>query len=280
MFNLGGTQTLIVDHFAEAGAFLKESGGDETVLLPGKQVPEGTDVGSLLTVFLYRDSEDRLIATTQTPRLQRGEIALLTVKQTSPIGAFLDWGLAKDLFLPFKETKGEIRPGQQVLVTLYVDKSRRLAASMRVDRLLSAESPYRAGDRITGTVYAVKDDIGAFVAVDDRYFGLIPRQELYARLKPGDPVEARVTRVRPDGKLDLSPRKKAYAQMGPDAEVILEHLQAAGGILGVGDKSDAELIRTELSLSKNAFKRAAGHLLKEGKIRIYDDRIEAADERP
>ena len=277
MFNLGGTQTLIVDHFADAGAFLKESGGTETVLLPGKQVPEGTDVGSLLTVFLYKDSEDRLIATTQTPRLQLGETALLTVKQTSPIGAFLDWGLAKDLFLPFKETKGEVRPGQKVLVTLYVDKSRRLAATMRVDRLLRADSPYKAGDKVAGTVYAVKDEIGAFVAVDGRYFGLIPRQELYERLKPGDPVETRVMRVREDGKLDLSPRKKAYAQMEPDAEVILAHLAEAGGILGIGDKSDAALIRTELSLSKNAFKRAAGRLLKEGKIRIYDDHIEAAD---
>nr|MBQ6242496.1 S1 RNA-binding domain-containing protein [Lachnospiraceae bacterium] len=277
MFNLGGTQTLIVDHFADAGAFLKESGGTETVLLPGKQVPEGTDVGSLLTVFLYKDSEDRLIATTQTPRLQLGETALLTVKQTSPIGAFLDWGLAKDLFLPFKETKGEVRPGQKVLVTLYVDKSRRLAATMRVDRLLRADSPYKAGDKVAGTVYAVKEEIGAFVAVDGQYFGLIPRQELYERLKPGDPVETRVMRVREDGKLDLSPRKKAYAQMEPDAEMILAHLAEAGGILGIGDKSDAALIRTELSLSKNAFKRAAGRLLKEGKIRIYDDHIEAAD---
>ncbi len=280
MFNLGEYQTLIVDHFADAGAFLRESAGEETVLLPGRQVPEGTDVGSLLTVFLYKDSEDRLIATTGTPLLVRGGIALLSVKQTSPIGAFLDWGLAKDLFLPFKETKGELKPGQKVLVTLYVDKSRRLAATMRVDRLLRADSPYREGDRVTGTVYAVKEEIGAFVAVDNSYFGLIPRQELYERLRPGDPVSARVMRVRRDGKLDLSPRKKAYAQLKPDAEVIWEHLTAAGGILGVGDKSDAALIKTELSLSKNAFKRAAGHLLKEGRIRIYDDHIEAADYQP
>ena len=280
MFNLGGTQTLIVDHFADAGAYLKESGGAETVLLPGKQVPEGTDVGSLLTVFLYKDSEDRLIATVQKPKLALGEIALLTVKQTSPIGAFLDWGLAKDLFLPFKETKGEIRPGQKVLVTLYVDKSRRLAATMRVDRLLRADSPYREGDKVTGTVYAVKEEIGAFVAVDNTYFGLIPRQELYERLQPGDAAETRVMRVRQDGKLDLSPRKKAYAQMEPDAELILAHLAEAGGILGIGDKSDAALIKTELSLSKNAFKRAAGRLLKEGKIRVYDDHIEAADYQP
>ena len=276
MFALGKTQTLVVDHFTDAGAYLKESGGRETVLLPEKQIPEGTAVGSLLTVFLYKDSEDRPIATTIRPALELGGLALLTVKQAGEIGAFLDWGLSKDLFLPFKETKGSVRPGQKVLVTLYVDRSGRLAASMKIDRILRDDSPYQAGDKVHGRVYSVNKEIGAFVAVDDAYFGLIPRQELYEDLKPGDEVEARVLRRRPDGKLNLSTRKKAYAQMEPDAEVILAHLQEAGGILGVGDKSDAALIRDELSLSKNAFKRAAGRLLKEGKIRIFDDHIEAA----
>ncbi len=274
MMHLGKYQTLVIDHFASAGAYLKESGGAETVLLPGKEIPEGAQIGDLLTVFLYKDSEDRLIATTAKPKIMVGEMALLTVKQTSPIGAFLDWGLSKDLLLPFKETKGELKPGQQVLVTLYVDKSARLAASMRVDKLLSAESHYQDGDQVQGIVYAVKEEIGAFVAVDGRYYGLIPRQELYERLKPGDTVSARVLKRRPDGKLNLSPRKKAYAQLGEDAAVIWQHLEETGGILGVGDKSDAALIKAELSMSKNAFKRAAGHLMKEGKIRVYDDRIE------
>ena len=274
MMHLGKYQTLIIDHFASAGAYLKESGGAETVLLPGKEIPEGAQIGDLLTVFLYKDSEDRLIATAARPKITVGEMALLTVKQTSPIGAFLDWGLSKDLLLPFKETKGELKPGQQVLVTLYVDKSARLAASMRVDKLLSEESPYQEGDQVQGIVYAVKEEIGAFVAVDGRYYGLIPRQELYERLKPGDRVSARVVKRRPDGKLNLSPRKKAYAQLGEDAAIIWQHLEETGGILGVGDKSDAALIKAELSMSKNAFKRAAGHLMKEGKIRVYDDRIE------
>ena len=274
MFLLGKTQTLIVDHFADAGAYLKESAGRDTVLLPARQVPEGTQAGDLLTVFLYKDSEDCPIATTARPALELGQMALLKVKALSSIGAFLDWGLSKDLFLPFKETAGELKAGQEVLVTLYLDKSERLAASMRIDKLLQSDPPYEKDDKVSGRVYAVNPEIGAFVAVDDKYFGLIPKQELYETLKIGDTVEARVIRKRPDGKLNLSPRRKAYAQLDPDGKTILEHLEAAGGILGVGDKSDAALIKTELSMSKNAFKRAAGHLLKAGKIRVFEDHIE------
>ena len=274
MFLLGKTQTLIVDHFADAGAYLKESTGRDTVLLPARQVPEGTQAGDLLTVFLYKDSEDRPIATTARPALELGQMALLKVKALSSIGAFLDWGLSKDLFLPFKETAGELKTGQEVLVTLYLDKSERLAASMRIDKLLQSDPPYEKDDKVSGRVYAVNPEIGAFVAVDDKYFGLIPKQELYETIKIGDTVEARVIRKRPDGKLNLSPRRKAYAQLDPDGKTILEHLEAAGGILGVGDKSDAALIKTELSMSKNAFKRAAGHLLKAGKIRVFEDHIE------
>ncbi|MBR6704252.1 MAG: S1 RNA-binding domain-containing protein [Lachnospiraceae bacterium] len=274
MFLLGKTQTLIVDHFADAGAYLKESTGRDTVLLPARQVPEGTQAGDLLMVFLYKDSEDRPIATTARPALELGQMALLKVKALSSIGAFLDWGLSKDLFLPFKETAGELKTGQEVLVTLYLDKSERLAASMRIDKLLQSDPPYEKDDKVSGRVYAVNPEIGAFVAVDDKYFGLIPKQELYETLKIGDTVEARVIRKRPDGKLNLSPRRKAYAQLDPDGKTILEHLEAAGGILGVGDKSDAALIKTELSMSKNAFKRAAGHLLKAGKIRVFEDHIE------
>ena len=275
MFLLGKTQTLLVDHFADAGAYLRETEGKETVLLPVRQVPEGTKEGDLVTVFLYRDSEDRPIATTIRPSIQLGELALLKVKALSPIGAFLDWGLSKDLFLPFKETSGELKVGQEILVTLYLDRSERLAASMRIDKMLRSDPPYEKNDKVSGRVYALNPEIGAFIAVDDLYFGLVPKQELFERLKVGDMVQARVLKKRPDGKLNLSLRKKAYAQLDPDGKTILAHLEAAGGILGVGDKSDAALIQTELSMSKNAFKRAAGHLLKEGKIRIFDDRIES-----
>ncbi len=278
MWQLGKTTKLIVDHFTDNGAYLRRgddlSEKPETVLLPNRYIPEGTKTGDALEVFLYRDSEDRPIATTDKPLIEAGGLAQLKVKAVTKIGAFLDWGLPKDLFLPYKEQRGELAAGQSVFVTLYVDKSDRLCASMHVDRFFRNDPPYEEGDRVKGTVYALNPEIGAFVAVDGLYYGLIPKQELYEKLRVGDAVEARVLKKRPDGKLNLSTRKKAYAQMKTDAEIVMEHLEMAGGILGLGDKSDAVLIKAELSMSKSAFKRAAGGLLKAGKIRIYDDRIE------
>lgn len=278
MWELGKTTRLTVDHFTDNGAYLRHgddlSEKPETVLLPNRYIPEGTKTGDALEVFLYRDSEDRPIATTDKPLIEAGGLAQLKVKAVTKIGAFLDWGLPKDLFLPYKEQRGELAAGQSVFVTLYVDKSDRLCASMHVDRFFRNDPPYEEGDRVKGTVYALNAEIGAFVAVDGLYYGLIPKQELYEKLRVGDAVEARVLKKRPDGKLNLSTRKKAYAQMKTDAEIVMEHLEMAGGILGLGDKSDAVLIKAELSMSKSAFKRAAGSLLKAGKIRIYDDRIE------
>ena len=278
MWELGKTTRLTVDHFTDNGAYLRHgddlSEKPETVLLPNRYIPEGTKTGDAVEVFLYRDSEDRPIATTDKPLIEADGLAQLKVKAVTKIGAFLDWGLPKDLFLPYKEQRGELAAGQSVFVTLYVDKSDRLCASMHVDRFFRNDPPYEEGDRVKGTVYALNAEIGAFVAVDGLYYGLIPKQELYEKLRVGDAVEARVLKKRPDGKLNLSTRKKAYAQMKTDAEIVMEHLEMAGGILGLGDKSDAVLIKAELSMSKSAFKRAAGGLLKAGKIRIYDDRIE------
>ena len=281
MWELGKTTRLAVDHFTDNGAYLKReddlSEKPETVLLPNRYIPEGTKKGDALEVFLYRDSEDRPIATTDRPLIEAGGLAQLKIKAVTKIGAFLDWGLSKDLFLPYKEQRGELKAGQNVFVTLYVDKSDRLCASMHVDRFFRNDPPYKEGDRVSGTVYALNPEIGAFVAVDGLYYGLIPKQELYEKLHVGDAVEARVLKKRPDGKLNLSTRKKAYAQMKTDAEIVMEHLDMAGGILGLGDKSDAVLIKAELAMSKSAFKRAAGGLMKAGKIRVYDDRIERVE---
>lgn len=275
MIKLGERQLLEVVRMKEFGVYLSENAGDETaVLLPKKQVPEGTGAGDKLEVFIYRDSEDRLIATRETSKIEVGRPAVLKVKDVGAIGAFLDMGLERDLMLPFKEQTRRIRVGEECLVALYVDKSGRLAATMKVYPYMSNESPYSQDDKVRGTIYEIKENIGAFVAVDNRYFGLIPARELYGDLREGDAVEARVVKVREDGKLDLSPREKAYLQMDADSRMILKRMDELGGALGFNDKASPETIKREFHLSKNAFKRAVGRLLKEGKIKITEKAIE------
>lgn len=275
MIELGKIQTLEVQRIKEFGIYLGEHGDeDHSVLLPKKQVPEGTKAGDTLTVFIYKDSEDRLIATTATPKLQVGEVAVLPVKDVAKIGAFLDMGLEKDLLLPFKEQNHKVRVGENCLVALYIDKSKRLAATMNVYSYMSNESPYKKDDRVTGTIYEINENLGAFVAVDNRYYGLIPKKELYGKFHEGDTVEARVVKVRDDGKLDLSPREKAYMQMDTDAELVMKVIDEFDGVLPFNDKANPETIKREFDMSKNAFKRAVGRLLKEGRIRITEKTIE------
>lgn len=275
MIELGRIQTLVVQREKDFGVYLGESADDKhSVLLPKKQVPEGTGVGTELEVFVYKDSEDRLIATTGRPKLQVGEVAELTVKDVAKIGAFLDMGLEKDLLLPFKEQNHKVRPGEQCLVALYIDKSKRLAATMNVYSYMSAESPYQKDDMVKGTVYEMNEELGAFVAVDNRFFGLMPKKELYGDIRLGDTVEARVVKVRDDGKLDLSPRQKAYMQMDADAELVMKVIEEFDGVLPFNDKARPETIMREFKMSKNAFKRAVGKLLKENKVRITEKTIE------
>ncbi len=275
MIELGKRQLLEVVRQKEFGVYLSEKAGDETaVLLPKKQVPPGTCIGDKLEVFIYKDSQDRLIATVEDAKIRIGQTAVLKVKDVGKIGAFLDMGLEKELLLPFKEQTYRVRPGEECLVALYVDKSGRLAATMRVYAYMSNEPPYGKDDKVTGTIYEINPDIGAFVAVDNRYYGLIPARELYGDLREGDKVEARVLKVREDGKLDLSPREKAYLQMDTDSRLVLKVLDEFDGVLPFNDKASPETIKREFHLSKNALKRAVGRLLKEGKIKITEKTIE------
>ena len=274
MIELGKIQELEIVRRKEFGVYLAEKQGDEQdVLLPKKQVPEGAEIGDRLRVFIYRDSSDRLIATTQEPRLQVGETELLEVKEVSRIGAFLDMGLEKDVLLPFKEQTHPVRKGEHCLVTLYVDKSGRLAATMRVYSHMRSDSPYKEGDWVEGVAYEVKEGLGAFVAVDNRYYGLVPSREMFGTVREGDRIRARVTQVRADGKLDLSLRDKAYRQMESDSERILKVMEEFDGVLPFTDKADPQIILREFHMSKNAFKRAVGRLLKEGKVRITEKTI-------
>ena len=275
MIEIGKRQLLEVVRKKEFGVYLGEkAGADQAVLLPRKQVPEGTETGDKLDVFIYKDSSDRLIATTAQARLQVGETAVLKVKEVGKIGAFLDMGLEKDLLLPFKEQTHRVRAGEECLVALYVDKSMRLAATMKVYPYMSNESPYKKDDKVTGTVYEINENLGAFVAVDNKYYGLIPDKELYGDIHEGDQVEARVLKVREDGKLDLSPREKAYVQMDADSKLVRQVIDEYEGVLPFNDKVSPEIIKREFHLSKNAFKRAVGRLLKEGKIKITEKTIE------
>lgn len=275
MIRLGEKQELVIVKVVEFGVYLAVSFEDaaEHVLLPGKQVPAGSKQGDRLEVFVYRDSKDRMIATTKEPELQMGHVAELTVSQVGKIGAFLDWGLEKDLLLPFKQQRGKVRQGDKVLVSLYIDKSNRLCATMNVYENLRTDSPYKAEDRVKGRVYEYSDRFGAFVAVDNQYSALIPKKELYGEAELGTDTEARVIGVREDGKLTLSIRDKAYLQMNRDAERVLELLDSYEGSLPFSDKAAPEVIKYETGMSKNEFKRAVGKLLKEGKIEIGEKTI-------
>lgn len=271
---VGKKQKLQIVKMAAPGAYLAEPGNsEERVLLPKRQVPEGAAIGDELEVFLYRDSEDRLISTVQEPKLTLGGLARLEVVQVTKVGAFLDWGLEKDLFLPYREQTKKVKAGEKHLVTLYVDKSGRLSATMNVYPNLRQDSPYKKDDTVKGTVYEISNNFGAFVAVDDCYSGLIPAKENFGQLVIGEEVECRVTGVREDGKLNLSPRQKAYLQMDADAEQILQVIEEYAGVLPFNDKASPEVIKREFNMSKNAFKRAVGHLLKEGKVTITENAI-------
>ena len=271
MMKLGENQVLTVVKKVDFGVYLGSE--EERVLLPKKQVPEGIEPGDPIEVFLYKDSDDRLIATINQPKIQLGELAVLEVIDTGKFGAFLDWGLEKDLFLPFKQQTAKIEKGDKCLVSLYVDKSERLCATMRVYELLSKESPYKKDDEVEGIVYDISEKFGTFVAVDNQFSALIPKRETFGNFKVGQIVRARVTAVKPDGKLDLSVKGKIPMQMDKDAELILNRIEACGGKIPFNDKADAEVIKEEFYMSKNAFKRAVGRLLKEKKIEITETGI-------
>ncbi len=276
MFELGKKQPLLIVKELDFGVYLGETLNaaiEDRVLLPKKQVPQGSGLGDSVEVFLYKDSKDRIIATTNTPLLSVGEVGKLRVSQVTKIGAFLDWGLEKDVLLPYKEQTAKVQEGDEVLVVIYVDKSSRLAATMKVYRYLQCGSDYQKEDIVRGTVYELRQDMGAFVAVDDRFSALIPVRELYGEIKVGDVVSARVSAVKEDGKLDLSLREKAYLQIGKDADKLVALMEQHGGALPFTDKADPELIRAETGMSKNEFKRAVGNLLKNQKIVINSDKI-------
>ena len=259
MIELGKKQKLTVVKFVDFGVYLGEdmqADAKNRVLLPSRQVPEGTKEGDSIEAFIYKDSQDRGLGDVYKRQ-----------------GAFLDWGLEKDLLLPYHEQTLKVREGEDVLVALYIDKSSRLCATMKVYHYLSTRTPYVVGDMVKGRVYEISDRFGVFVAVDDKYSALIPAREATGKYRPGAILDLRVTEVKEDGKMNVTDRQKAYIQINEGAESVLSVIEEFAGVLPFDDHASPEVIKREFGLSKNAFKRAVGHLMKEGKVEIRDKRI-------
>ena len=264
-------QTLIMSRSVEFGVYLKDKEGEGEVLLPKKQVPDGLKTGDEIEVFVYKDSNDRLIATVNRPLVTLNKVARLKVSQVTKIGAFLDWGLEKDLFLPFAQQTYRVKEGDEVLVSVYIDKSERVAATMKIYPYLEHATDIKTEDVVEGTVYEISDNFGAFVAIDDKYQGLIPQRELYGDVEVGKKIHARVISVREDGKVNLSIRKKSYLQIESDAEKLIEIIKSYDGVLPFTDKASPEVIKRETGMSKNEFKKAVGNLYKNRVIEITEN---------
>ncbi|HQC70123.1 MAG TPA: S1-like domain-containing RNA-binding protein [Sedimentibacter sp.] len=277
MIKLGEMQELEVAKIVNIGAYLQSEDKEKTedrVLLPIKQVPAGTKVGDKINVFVYRDSDDKIIATVKKPKITLGEIATLKVVEMSRIGAFLNWGLEKDLFLPFKEQIGDIRLNGEYMVGLYIDKSDRLCATMNLFKVLRTDSPYKVNDIVRGTVFSLKRGLGAMVAVDNKYLGLIHEGEIIKPLHSGQSVEVRVSNIKEDGKLDLSLKDAPRLQIDKDGEKILKVLIRNKGSLPLNDDSSPEEVNKILGMSKSSFKKASGRLMKRRLIIMTKNGIE------
>lgn len=274
MIKIGKRQKMIVDRFTSVGAYLTEveKEGEElediSILLPNNELEERElQEGDEVEVLIYMDSEDRPVATFRKTEALVGTLAKLEVTDVnSKLGAFMDWGLKKELLLPRGQQEIPVEVGKKYLVGIYEDSKGRLSATMKIYKFLLPSTSIKKNDIVSGTVYRIEPNIGVFVAVEDRYFGLIPKIEYFKDYKVGDEIEARVIRVREDGKIDLTPRERAYIQIDEDAELILGKMRLLGDSFGFTDKSSPEEIIDYFNMSKKAFKRAMGNLLKNGKV--------------
>ena len=247
MIRIGEWNDLVIKRERDFGVYVGSADDDREVLLPRKQVPNGAKIGEHINVFVYRDSDDRIIATVKVPYITMGKMAVLRCVGTTKIGAFMDWGLEKDILLPFKEQSGPVREGREYLVRMYTDKSDRLCVSMKVYEYLSCESPYKQGDEISGIVIEYKSEYGAFVAVDNKYAALVPGKEIHSAIYPGDKIQGRVADVREDGKLNLTLQKPAKIQTRENAEMIVNIIESYNGVLPFNDKADTSVIEKEFA---------------------------------
>lgn len=267
---LGKIQTLKVTSKKDGIIKLSDADGDKVSLAKGEG--DKLKVGEEVEAFVYNIHDD-FEATLKRPYAQVGDLKKLRVVDKAKVGYFVDNGIGKDIFLPFKESFGRLTVGEEYLFYLYHDKSDRLALTMNIKDKLSTEEHFKVNDIVKGTIYSIGRP-GAFVAIENKYDGMIPIEEIKGIHKIGEEVEARVQRVLKTGFITLTFREKAYKQIDSDADLILELLEDNNGVLELGDKSDPELIKDLTGLSKKAYKRAVGHLYKNRKINIYDTKIE------
>jgi uncharacterized protein len=278
MADIGKRNILTVLRGSTPGIYL-DGGELGEILLPNRYVPRRVAPGDRLEVFVYRDSEDRLVATTENPQAIVGEVATLRVVSVNrQVGAFLDWGLAKDLLLPFREQTAPVRAGQNVVVRVYLDgKSQRVVASMKLEEHISSETPsYRAGQQVEFLI-SERTSLGYKALVDGRHPGLLFHEGLRIPVSPGQKLRGYVRTIRPDGKIDLSLDQAGYQRVAPLAGKIVQALQRNGGKLPLGDDSSPEAIRSAFGVSKKAFKQALGTLYKARRIRLAKSGIELLD---
>lgn len=271
MIKLGLINTLEVLRDTSVGLFL----GDESqeVLLPNRYVPDGVDVGDSLDVFIYTDSEDRPVATTLTPKIKLGEFACLEVKDVTAFGAFLDWGLAKDLLVPTNEQMERMQSGEMHVVYLYLDeKTNRLAASTKLKNFLKTDTVVDEGDEVNLLVCR-HSELGIQVLINDSHLGLLYHDQVFKPLHIGDKVKGYIKLIREDGKIDVSLQKTGYVQIEDSQQLILDALKKNKGSLNLSDKSDPKEIYAKLGISKSVFKKAIGGLYKRQLITIEDTRI-------
>ena len=270
---LGKYNQLEVVKFVDFGLYLN-GGDDGEILLPKRYIPEGTKEGDLLNVFLYLDNEERLVATTQTPLIQVGEFGYLEVSWVNQYGAFLNWGLMKDLFVPFREQKMRMVQGKSYIVYCYQDEeSFRLMASAKVDKFLSKDRPpYEAGEQVNILIWQ-KTELGFKAIVENKYAALLYDSEIFQPLHTGMQLKAFVKQVREDGKIDLILQKAGPRKVDDFAETLLKYIREHNGFTSFNDKSDAEEIYQTFGVSKKTFKKAVGELYKMRLIILQPDGI-------
>ena len=271
---VGEIQTLKVNRISDFGLYLVDD-QEQEVLLPNRFVSLGNAVGDEIEVFVYHDSEDRLVATTDRPLIVKGEVACLKVVDKNIHGAFLDWGLVgKDLFLPNRNQQGGVIPGRSYLVWLYVDNiTGRCVATQKLKNYIDNDIITIKPRQKVNIVVASESPIGYRAIINNRHWGMIYKNQIFKPVQIGDKLEGFVKRITDDNRIDLMLREEGYKGVTDSADVLLQLIKDKGGVLEIGDKSSPELIHAETQMSKNQFKRAAGVLLKRGVVDVEEFEI-------